>query len=107
MLPTLAKFLVLALITSVLVLVGTFCGVQPSNSTSCGPTVEPFGPHSSSFTTPVLVAASKAPSVAVGVVSVIGLMTSRPPWQKVGPPKVQPVGLLAICGIDTKKRLVV
>src|SRR5229473_2442234 len=100
-LPMLAKFLVLALMTSVLVLVGTFCGVQPSSRLSCGPTVAPFGPHSLSGNTPVLVAALKAPITATGRVRVVGSITSMPPWQKLGPPKVQPGGLLAICGTET------
>src|SRR5437879_10066920 len=60
MLPMFAKFLLTALMTSVLLLVGTFCGVQPNSRLACGPTVAPFGPQSVSLKTPVLVAASKA-----------------------------------------------
>src|SRR5439155_19232181 len=79
---------------------------------ACGPTVAPFGPQSVSLKTPVLVAASKAlitttgtdlPSmttVEVEAGRLFGSTISNPPWQKVGPPNVQPDGLLAICGTD-------
>jgi hypothetical protein len=40
-----AKFLVLALIARVELSAGRFCGVQPSSSVACSPTVTPFGPH--------------------------------------------------------------
>src|SRR5712692_9439557 len=97
--PTmLAVFLVFALITCVVVLVGTFCGVQPKRRFPAGPTVAPFGPQSCRARTPVLLAASNAPTTAVGC---IGSTISNPPWQKFGPPKVHPAGLLALCGTDT------
>src|SRR5439155_7702836 len=112
MLPMFAKFLLWALMTSVLRLVGTFCGVQPSSRLACGPTVAPFGPHSVNLKTPVLVAALNAPitttgtdlpsmvTVDVGAGRLFGSTISNPPWQKIGPPNVQPVGLFAICGTD-------
>src|SRR5262249_20595931 len=96
---TFAVFLVVALMTSVLVLVGTFPGVQPSSRLSCGPSVEPLGPQLESGMTPVFLTGSNAPA-AVGL---FGSVTSRPPWQKDLPPepsKAQPTGLLAIWGID-------
>src|ERR1700752_3276943 len=98
---TVAVFLVFALMTSVLVFVGTFCGVQPNRRLPFGPTVAPFGPQFCNFTTPVFVVGSNAPSTAFGDETWVASTTSNPPWQKVGPPKVQPGGLLAICGIDT------
>src|ERR1700731_271003 len=83
--------LVLVLITNVVVSLGAFCGVQPSNRLSSGPTVEPFGLQAWSRTTPVLVAGSKAPWTAIGpvsgsvtTVSAVGSVTSRPPSQVIG-----------------------
>src|SRR5207253_11226907 len=49
----LAEFLLAALITSVPVSLGLFCGVQPSSRLPRGPNVAPFGPHRVSLTTPV------------------------------------------------------
>src|SRR5262245_30702417 len=101
MLAMLAKFLVVALMTSVVALLGLFAGVQPKSRLSCGPTVAPFGPHACSGTTPVFVAGSKAPITVVGIV---GSTTSSPPSQVTGPAsalKLQPAGLLAMTGIDT------
>src|SRR5690242_9389048 len=102
MLPTSTKFLVLALMTCVVVFVETFAGVQPRITLLCGPVDAPFGPQSCSGRTPVLVAGLKAPSTVCEVT--VGSTYSRPPWQMGVPPAplgVQPVGLLAICGIDT------
>src|SRR5207302_9705209 len=98
MFPTSTKFLVCALMTCVVVLVGTFCGVQPSIRLAFGPTVAPLGPQSLSASTPVFVAASNAPYTGLGL---FGSTINNPPWQKFGPPKVQPAGLLAICGSET------
>src|ERR1700694_4853824 len=92
--------LVLALITNVVVSLGLFCGVQPSNRLSSGPTVAPFGLQAWSRTTPVFLAGLKAPWTAVGAV---GSVTSRPPSQVIGParcPELQPVGLWATIGSD-------
>src|SRR5215472_16759023 len=104
MLPMLAKFLVVALMTSVVALLGLFAGVQPSSRLSCGPTVAPFGPHACSGTTPVFVVGSKAPITAVGVESVVGSTTSGPPSHSIrAEPAAQfvPAGFLAMNGIDT------
>src|SRR5262245_55922730 len=108
MLPTSTKFLVLALMTCVVTLVPTFPGLQPSMTLSCGPTDAPFGPQSWSGRTPVFEAALKAPITVVGPCTVVGSTISSPPWHGDVPPgpKVQPVGLLAICGTDTRKRAV-
>src|SRR5713226_4921093 len=84
MLPMLAKFLVLALMTSVVVSLGLFCGVQPSNRLAFGPTVAPFGPHAFNFTTPVFVAGLNAPIVAVTRGRVVGSITSSPPAGRAG-----------------------
>src|ERR1700693_61907 len=92
--------LVLALITNVVVSLGLFCGVQPSNRLSSGPTVAPFGLQAWSSTTPVLVAGSNAPRTAVGAV---GSITSRPPSQVIGPAvplKLQPWGLFLTIGTE-------
>src|SRR5262245_37593029 len=100
MLPILAKFLVWALMTSVVVLLGLLAGVQPNNRLSCTPTVAPLGPQAWSGTTPTLLTGSNAPCTAVGA---NGLVTSRPPSQVMGPgscPKLQPGGLLAMIGSD-------
>src|SRR5579864_1974300 len=102
--PMLAKCLVAALITNVLVSLGLFCGVQPSSRLPCGPTVMPFGPQACSMTTPVLVAGLKAPMTAEAPVRVVGSITIIPPSQVMGPgncPKLQPAGLLAMIGTDT------
>src|ERR1700694_134606 len=101
MFPTSTKCLVFALMTCVVVLVGTFCGVQPSIRLAFGPTVAPFGPQSLSGSTPVFVAASNAPYTALGL---CGSTINNPPWQKFGPANVQPAGVPAICGIETWKR---
>src|SRR5262249_29764979 len=108
MLPTSTKFLVVALMTCVVTLVPTLPGLQPSMTLSCGPTGAPFGPQSWSGRTPMLVAALKAPITVTGPLTFVGSTISRPPWQGFVPPapKVQPDGLLAICGTDTKKRSV-
>src|SRR5712692_4101041 len=98
------KCLVVALMTSVLLLAGLLAWVQPSSRLSCGPTVAPLGPQSLSFTTPVLVAGLKAPITAVPPDTVVGSTTSSPPSQVMGPAsalKLQPAGLLAMTGIDT------
>src|SRR3954453_15056227 len=95
--------LVLALMTSVMWSLGLFAGVQPSRMLSCGPTVAPFGPQACSGMTPVLVGGLNAPCTAVGVVSVAGSVTSRPPSHVTGPrlaSKLQPGGLLAMTGTD-------
>src|SRR6516162_418921 len=93
MLPILAKFLVFALITRVLVLSGTLPGVQPSRTLSLGPTDEPLGPHRCSGRTPWLVVGSNAPitdtgtgtpaiiTVVVGAGRFFGSMMKRPPSQ--------------------------
>src|SRR5262249_52139293 len=108
MLPTSTKFFVLALMTCVVTLVPTLAGLHPSMTLSCGPTEAPFGPQSWSGRTPVFVFALKAPITVVGPWTVVGSTISSPPWQGFAPPapKVQPDGLLAICGTDTKKRSV-
>src|SRR5581483_4176084 len=101
MLSMCAMFLVAALMTSVVLSLGLFCGVQPSSRLSWTPTVAPFGPHLLSGTTPVLVVGSNAPSPIVGPV---GSTTRSPPSQVIGPdscPKLQPGGLLAMTGIET------
>ena len=85
MAPTLPKCPVFALITSVLVSLGLFCGVQPTSRLPCGPTVAPFGPHPLSFRTPVFVPGSKAPRIAEAAVRVAGSITSKPPWQVMAP----------------------
>src|SRR6266853_1379707 len=98
--PMLAKCLVAALMTSVLVSLGLFCGVQPSRRLSLGPTVAPFGEHRFSGMTPVFVDGSNAPYVALGAV---GSTTSSPPWHVTGgtfASKLQPFGLFAITGSD-------
>src|SRR5262249_54994507 len=82
---TFVCFLLLALITSVIVLLGLLAGVQPSRIFSSGPTVEPFGPQPLSGTTPVFVRSSKAPCTALGVARLVGSVTSRPPSQVIGP----------------------
>src|SRR5437879_13801960 len=79
---TVAVFLVVALITSVVVSLGLFCGVQPRSRLSLGPTVAPFGPHAWSGTTPVFVTGSNAPTTAVGW---SGSVTSSPPSHVIGP----------------------
>ena len=76
---------VCALMTSVILSLGLFCGVQPRTTLSSGPTLAPFGPQPWRATTPVFVAELNAPSTAVGLVSVSGLITSRPPSQVIGP----------------------
>src|SRR5713226_5623100 len=99
----LAKFLVTALMTSVVLLLGLLAVVQPSSRLEFGPTVAPFGPQEWSCTTPVFVAGSKAPITAVPPETVAGSTTSSPPSQVMGPascPKLQPAGLLAMIGID-------
>src|SRR3979411_2630921 len=101
MFPTSTKFLVFALMTCVVLLVATFCGVQPSIRLPCGPTVAQFGPQSLRASTPVFVAASNAPYTGLGS---CGLTINNPPWQMGLPPEpsnVQPAGLLAICGRET------
>src|SRR5271167_2762851 len=95
--PILAKFLVSALMTSVVVLPCRLAGVQPNNRFSWGPTVAPFGPHALSGTTPTLLTASNAPCTAVGW---SGSVTSSPPPQAGVPPRTQPGGLLAMVGIE-------
>src|SRR5712672_1517000 len=94
---TAALLWVLALMTRVVVWGGKLPGVQPSNRLSCTPTVAPFGPQAGSGMTPVPVVVLKRPSTALGL---SGSVTSRPPLQKFGPPKVQPAGLLAIWGTE-------
>src|SRR5262252_1177255 len=99
----LAKFLILALITSVVTLLGLLAGVQPSSRLSFTPTVAPLGPQACSGTTPVLVAGLNAPTTAVDIVSVVGSITRSPPSQVMGPgscPKLQPTGLFAMIGTD-------
>src|SRR5438876_12187075 len=75
------KCLVVALITSVLELLGLLAGVQPSSRLSCGPTVAPLGPQSLSCKTPLFVAGSNAPSTKVGPVMMVGSITINPPSQ--------------------------
>ena len=94
---TCEKCLVVALITSVLSLVGLLAGVHPSSRLSCGPTVAPLGPQLLSGRTPVFVAGLKAPSTMVGRVMVVGSITISPPSQVAVP---QPPGLPRI-GTDT------
>src|SRR4051812_45944481 len=104
MLPMFAKFLVFALITSVVTLLGLLAGVQPSSRLSLTPTVAPFGPQACSGTTPVLVAGSNAPISAVDPLRVVGSITNSPPSQVTGPRsalKLQPAGLLAMIGTET------
>ena len=91
------KFLVVALMTSVLVLAGLLAEVQPSSRLSCGPTVAPLGPQSLSCRTPVFVAGSKAPSTKVPGVTVFGSITISPPSQVAVP---HPPGFPRI-GTDT------
>src|SRR6267143_1454977 len=100
MFPTSTKCLVFALMTCVVVLVGTFCGLQPSIMLPFGPTVAPFGPQSLRASTPVFVAASNAPYT---VLELCGSTINNPPWQMgpLLPSNEQPVGLLAICGSET------
>ena len=87
------KFLVVALMTSVLRLAGLLARVQPSSRLSCGPTVAPLGPQSLSCTTPVFVAGSKAPSTKVPGVTVVGSITISPPSQvAVHPPGFPRIG---------------
>src|SRR4249919_2623162 len=97
MLLTWEKFLVVALMTSVLRLAGLLASVQPSSRLSCGPTVMPLGPQSLSATTPVLVAGLKAPSTMLPDGTVVGSITIMPPSQVAAP---QPPGLPRI-GTDT------
>src|ERR1700736_4508021 len=97
MLLILAEFLVLALIARVVLSAGRFCGVQPSSNVSCSPRVAPFGPHSLSLTTPVLLAGSNAPATATAW---SGSITSSPPLHS--PASMwQPGGLSAMVGTDT------
>src|SRR3954467_15935660 len=91
------KFLVVALMTTVLRLAGLLAWVQPSSRLSCGPTVAPFGPQSLSANTPVFVAGLNAPSTMAPDVTVFGSITISPPSQVAVP---QPPGLPRI-GTDT------
>ena len=91
------KCLVVALMTSVLSLVGLLAGVQPNRRLSCGPTVAPLGPQLLSFRTPVFVAGLKAPSTMVPGVTVVGSITISPPSQVAVP---HPPGFPRI-GTDT------
>src|SRR5262245_20284487 len=97
MLPMFAKFLVVALITSVVTLAGLFAGVQPRSRLSFGPTVAPFGPQLLSLKTPVFVAGLNAPSTMLPGVTVVGSMIMSPPSQVAVP---QPPGCPRI-GTDT------
>jgi hypothetical protein len=83
--PMLAKCLVVALMTKVLVLLGSALWVQPSSRLSKGPTVIPNGPHSFTGRTPVFVAESNAPITAVGPENAVGSSTSNPPLQVISP----------------------
>src|SRR5437899_1362280 len=91
------KCLVVALMTSVLSLVGLLAGVQPSSRLSCGPTVAPLGPQLLSCKTPVLVIGLNAPSTIAGRVTVVGSITISPPSQVAVP---HPPGFPRI-GTDT------
>src|SRR3954451_16966257 len=99
---TCEKCLVVAFMTSVLLLAGLLAAVQPSSRLSCGPTVMPFGPQSLSCNTPVFVAGLKAPSTMVGRVMLAGSITIIPPSQVAAP---EPPGLPRI-GTDAQKRFV-
>src|SRR5580765_1139754 len=81
MLFTWVKCLVVALITSVLSLVGLFAGVQPRSRLSFGPTVAPLGPQLLSARTPVFVAGLNGPSTKTPGVTVFGSITISPPSQ--------------------------
>src|SRR2546423_2743498 len=100
---TCEKCLVVALITRVLRFAGLLAWVHPSSRLSCGPTVAPLGPQSLSFTTPVLVAGSKAPITMAPRVTVVGSITISPPSQVTagGGPLTHPGGLLPRTGTDT------
>src|SRR5690349_12291065 len=106
--------LLVAFMTRLITSLGLFAGVQPSRMLSCGPTVAPFGPQWWSATTPVLVLELNAPWTTTTVVpwkaSMIasGSVTRTPPSQVIGPAfpsALQPAGLLAMIGIEVKKRL--
>src|SRR5438094_8553538 len=100
---TVAVFLVFALMTSVVVLLGSICGVQPHIRSEFGLTVAPFGPQLQSGRTPVLVAGANAPitevmtpSTRVGPGKLCGSITNSPPLQVTGPasqPELQPAVL--------------
>src|SRR5882672_8450302 len=92
------KCLVVALMTSVLLLVGLLAWVQPSIRLSCGPTVAPLGPQSLSCKPPLFVAGLKAPSAMNPGVTVVGSITIKPPSQVI--PAPQPPGFPRI-GTDT------
>src|SRR5882672_11817867 len=106
---TWVKCLVVALMTSVLLLAGLLAWVQPSSRLSFGPTVAPFGPQSLSFKSPWFFAASNSPTDVLPVVTRFGSITSSPPSQvtTVGgvafgsARETQPDGLPPTTGTDT------
>jgi len=85
MAPTLPKCPVFALITSVLVSLGLFCGVQPTSRLPCGPDRGAVRSAPAELQDPSLVPGSKAPRIAEAAVRVAGSITSKPPWQVMAP----------------------